>query len=290
MAAVALLHLLLLESKVEEDERVFAAMLKALVRDVGPKTRQGPDGSDISNTVVSYSLVGLSVQQPTLHSHPQTGRELVDWLVGNPDKVPAELRRHEPAITEALASQICTKLMHSDWLVDHTSTSFMLFSFTHLYEVREHTEGGSMSIRGTRRVTRGVVRQGSTNNNFVVNLSPPAAVAPSHAAVSANEASRDANVDWLVDCSAADIARALTSLDVDLLKAIDLTELDFQAWKKSSSDKTSTIQEWIALFNRTCYLVSTEIITCPWPGTMRSRCVVDVFFCACVGVSMSVRA
>lgn len=177
-----------------------------------------------------------------------TGREMVQWLC-SPDAadcVPAVLRAADGTITDAVAMEIGTKLLRAELIMD-TSSSFAIFSATHYYAL-------PLSIHLT-------ASDGSLNGSMT-----DSAEDPFPDGTSAAPAER---FDSLSGVAVGDIARALTALDVELLQQINLVELDHQGWKKSDSP-TCTVQEWIAHFNRVCFLVSTELITCPWPDERKA--------------------
>jgi hypothetical protein len=129
-------------------------------------------------------------------------------------------------------------------LVDSTSGAFMMFSSTHLYTMPLRLDFSALALASE-------------------GAEPEIILSPKSSTTSPGQTMRlDERIESLCDFEAAAIAKSLTAIDIELMKNVNVTEMDFTGWKKGSGQ---TIQNWIAFFNRVSYLIATEIVTCPWP-------------------------
>lgn len=159
-----------------------------------------------------------------------SGAAMVEWLAQNKDKLSTDLQDLPP-------NHLCTKLLSHQLIADTLASPQGgpgAFSASHFYSIA----GGNHTDLTGRQSPLDAGDLGGGGGESVTKL------------------------ESLLDHSVEGLGDALTHIDLGLCRNVNLSELDFTRWKKQLD---GSVQRWIGSFNRTCYLVATEILTCPWP-------------------------
>jgi hypothetical protein len=223
-SGIAIFHQLSVEKAKSENLALLKTLVATIVKEVGLKPRSLVEGDSVQIACLS-------------------GREIVDWMVKNGERIPLEIRRVE-TLDEKSALAVGKTMLDCGLLVDSTSGAFMMFSSTHLYTMPLRLDFSALALASE-------------------GAEPEIILSPKSSTTSPGQTMRlDERIESLCDFEAAAIAKSLTAIDIELMKNVNVTEMDFTGWKKGSGQ---TIQNWIAFFNRVSYLIATEIVTCPWP-------------------------
>jgi len=253
-SAVAIVHQMVVKRWKRQKVRGLRQLLHHVKSTVGLSNLVDARGDEHLAAMQGRSIIDCIVQNPNfvapllLSSSPNTSASLEAMAAGTSEAA--------AAISEKDAVRLGQMLVDGNFLTDCTTDAFNMFSATHIYSL---SLGLSLSGIQGEPSDPDILLSLDRNKAVEEGLLSPKSKSPTGR-------KEDEKVDWLVDYDASVIANSLIALDLEFLHKLDLTELDFTGWKKGHQ----TMQDWIAFFNRTSYLVASEIVTCPWPDERKS--------------------
>ena len=248
-SSVAVHHTLVVAKRRRENLENLRLLMKNIKEDVGIKALKDERGEE--------------------HLGCISGRAMLDAMQNKPQIVPVALcdKNDSNCISEQKALALGKALMENNLIQDNTSGAFNMFSATHLYSLPLRLNLGKSDLENAPEdETEVCVSLERRSSRIYGKKSPVSPVSNSESTISpllSPVGMTQESVDQLVEVDVSLLAQCFIALDSKLLKCIDLTEFDFTAWKRK--DDGRTIRAWIDSFNRTSYLIATEIVTCPWP-------------------------